>query len=481
MQRQELDRLSREELIVHAERLGVPRPRVLTQPELIDEILGRTVKSEREKARARGWLGRARDLLARVVEKGLHLPEAARVLRSSPDDKPWPAPPPPLPTVTLAEIYAAQGHLERAVATLDEVLAREPEHAEAKALRARFAEQSRARRGGGRGASAASEGKGEAAKKDATATENATANANANATATETANATATETATGTESAETAKDETAREEEEPPTEAADPDPPGAAAEEEEAPALPDRYDVDEIVAIAVDPRRIYLYWEVRATTLARAQAKKPDGFLGVRVACVTASWEGPVVKVRDLRVDALYGDRFVRDMEPGSNIRVSVGWRSGDDFEPFAVGIDVTAPHLGPSDAIAGETGRWTPDAAVVDEGLRAPPFDERAPGGARHAAAPAPAWPIFAGATGGGRRRPAAAPPADTGVESWGGAPSANLGVEVLSFGARTEDEEPAWILPGGASELGRSGPGRVRRTFGGASELSFSGAGPR
>ena len=73
--------MTREQLIAQAERLGIPRPRVLTQPELVDEIIGRTTKGERERAKARGWLGRARDLLATVVEKGLHLPEAARALR----------------------------------------------------------------------------------------------------------------------------------------------------------------------------------------------------------------------------------------------------------------------------------------------------------------------------------------------------------------------------------------------------------------
>src|SRR5580692_2567709 len=139
MERQDLERMNREQLIAQAERLGIPRPRVLTQPELIDEIIARTTKNERERAKARGWLGRARDLLARVVEKGLHLPEAARALRSG--GEPWPAPPPPLPTVTLAEIYAAQGHLERAIAVLDDVIAREPEHREARLMRERFAEQ----------------------------------------------------------------------------------------------------------------------------------------------------------------------------------------------------------------------------------------------------------------------------------------------------------------------------------------------------
>src|SRR5580704_5155524 len=141
MQRQDLERMTREQLIAQAERLGIARPRVLTQPELVDEIIGRTSKNERERVKARGWLGRARDLLARVVDRGLHLPEAARVLRKEGEGKGWPAPPPPLPTVTLAEIYAAQGHLERAITVLDEVIAREPDHREARAMRERFLDQ----------------------------------------------------------------------------------------------------------------------------------------------------------------------------------------------------------------------------------------------------------------------------------------------------------------------------------------------------
>ncbi|MEJ7730156.1 MAG: tetratricopeptide repeat protein [Polyangiaceae bacterium] len=141
MTRQSLDGLTREELVERAERLGVARPRVLTQAELIDEILGRTTTG-RERTRARGWLGRARDVVAGVIERGLHLPEVAKALRSTPAEKRWPEPPPPLPTITLAEIYAAQGHLDRAVTVLDDVLAREPAHSDARALRERLQSQS---------------------------------------------------------------------------------------------------------------------------------------------------------------------------------------------------------------------------------------------------------------------------------------------------------------------------------------------------
>ena len=114
--------MTREELIALAERVGVVRPRVLTLAELTDEILSRTARSDRDRARARGWLGRARDLLAGVVERGLHLPDVAQMLRTTPSPQGWPPAPPPLATLTLAEIYAAQGHLERAVTVLDEVL-----------------------------------------------------------------------------------------------------------------------------------------------------------------------------------------------------------------------------------------------------------------------------------------------------------------------------------------------------------------------
>jgi hypothetical protein len=496
MQRYELEKLSREELITHASQLGVPRPRVLTQPELMDEIITRTAKSEREKTKARGWLGRARDLLAQVVEKGLHLPEAARVLRSGPDDRPWPTPPPPLPTVTLAEIYAAQGHLERAIAVLDEVLTREPEHVEAQGLRSRFVEQSKARSRRGPdtradsaapvsfAVSAPAPTKPEPPKPPPPAPERplpTPAQPEIHRPTVETPEPPKPE----IEQPPSQKPEPPKPEiEQPPSPKPEIEAPRtsrsevdvvAAANEaavidepiagvnldaalEEA-ALPERYDVDEIVALAVDPFTLYFYWEVRATSLARAQARRPDGWLAVRIVGVTASWAGPVTRVRDLRADSLYGDRFLRDIEPGSNIRVSVGWQSGEEFEPFAVGLDVTAPHLRASDAVAGEVEQWRPDAASTAAALHAPPFHRSNIASPRHDTNGAGVSAL------GPRRRPAAAP-ADTGVASWGDgaggimndgiAGRGNMGVEIRNG---------IWMAAGGGSELGR----------GGASELNL------
>lgn len=81
-----------------------------------------------------GFFGKARTLLTRVVEKGLHLPNAAKGLLTAP-------PPPeraagaPVPTVTLAQLFHRQGHDKKALALLELVLEDDPTNREALALR----------------------------------------------------------------------------------------------------------------------------------------------------------------------------------------------------------------------------------------------------------------------------------------------------------------------------------------------------------
>src|SRR5688572_26380170 len=118
MDRAELERLDRESLVFRAQAAGIKRARILTRPELVDELLRLDPSVDPEKLkRSRGFFGRARDLLNKVVERGLHLPDAAERLVSAlgttlPEIKrPEPQ---AIPTVTLAEIYAAQGHKQRA-------------------------------------------------------------------------------------------------------------------------------------------------------------------------------------------------------------------------------------------------------------------------------------------------------------------------------------------------------------------------------
>jgi hypothetical protein len=133
-----LDQLSREELIVRARALGARRPEVMTRLELRDEIVRLGEVDPTVRRRTRGWLGVARDLVASVVDSGLNLPGAAAAIRgeAKPEHE-WQGPP-PVATLTLAEIYVAQGHTDRALAVLAEVLSNEPDHAAAMALRDRL-------------------------------------------------------------------------------------------------------------------------------------------------------------------------------------------------------------------------------------------------------------------------------------------------------------------------------------------------------
>ncbi|HTQ07342.1 MAG TPA: tetratricopeptide repeat protein [Polyangiaceae bacterium] len=132
-----LDQLSREELVARARDLGARRPEVMTRVELRDEIVRLSESDPAVRRRSRGWLGVARDLVASVVDAGLNMPGAAAAIRGDARPAEETTGPPPVATLTLAEIYLAQGHVERALGVLEEVLAAEPEHAAALALRER--------------------------------------------------------------------------------------------------------------------------------------------------------------------------------------------------------------------------------------------------------------------------------------------------------------------------------------------------------
>ncbi|HEY3235699.1 MAG TPA: hypothetical protein VGJ84_13360, partial [Polyangiaceae bacterium] len=133
-----IEQLSRSDLITRAQALGVQRAELLTRSELKDEILRLSEPDETKRRRSRGWLGAARDLLAGVVEAGLHLPDAAKLIRGQLSFGAPVRGRAPVATVTLAEIYAAQGHTDRALDVLAQVLASEPEHEMARAVRNRL-------------------------------------------------------------------------------------------------------------------------------------------------------------------------------------------------------------------------------------------------------------------------------------------------------------------------------------------------------
>ncbi|HSY23211.1 MAG TPA: DUF4912 domain-containing protein [Polyangiaceae bacterium] len=347
MNRAELEALGREALIALAESKGVKQVRVLTRPEIVDELLLVSEADSATKQKSRGLFGRARDLLARVVEKGLHLHDAAERIRSLgavPDRAPAPA---ALPTVTLAEIYAAQGHRARAIEILDDVLSREPDHAAARALAAQLRDEGYAveppRLPPEKEEGPAADAETSAAPEfdgPVTAVEGAVAAAPP----LEGAGAV---TSAGEGSAVPARSGPVE-----PTHMLD-----------DAP-LPPRYDVDECVAISVDPTTLYVYWEVRTLTLDYVRATRPGGDVALRVVVIVPTWDGPRSNTRDHDVHQMLGDFFVRDLPAGCVVRAAIGYRVGEVFVPIAHSAALETPPGSPSLLVAESLVRWTPDGA---------------------------------------------------------------------------------------------------------------------
>jgi hypothetical protein len=290
MQARDLEGLPRKELIERASRLGVQNAGVLTRAELCDEILRMSVKDPVERRAARGLLGVARDLVASVIERGLHLPDAAARIRGG--RRAAPAPRPPLATVTLAEIYASQGHKARAKAVLDEVISADPEHDAARTLRDSIG---------------------------------------------------------------------------------DAEPPAAAEARSALPEEPlfERYGVDALAMVPVDAATTYVRWELRDDTLQRVRAGG-EGKPVLRIAAVTATWDGPMVDYREIDLGGPVGDRFIRDLPDGALVRAAAGWCGVLGFDPLAVAVDV-APVAEPGGvgdgSIPPPAREGIPDAAVR-EGL---------------------------------------------------------------------------------------------------------------
>lgn len=317
MDRASLESLDRETLIARAESVGVAKARVLTRPELVDEILLRDrTRSKEEVRRARGFLGLARDLLARVVEQGLHLPDAAERIRGVSSPVPMRRPPQAVPTVTLAEIYATQGHRTRAVDTLEQVLSSEPDHAAARTLLDKL-------RAGEVKVSAPTlppeKDVEEAAMMGSSYMEEGESRA-----------------------------------------------PQEPASMLDAEPLPQRYGVDECIAIAVDPTTLYVYWEIQEDTFEHLRARMPGGAITLRVLVILPTWDGPRSYQRDVEVHAAVGDWFVRELPEGAVVRAAVGYKSAE-------GVFVSASHsrgVEPSRksgaaAVAQWLVRWTPEATI--------------------------------------------------------------------------------------------------------------------
>jgi hypothetical protein len=280
MDRAELERLDREGLVTRAQAAGIRRARLLTRPELIDELLRLDAAVDPAALKkSRGFFGIARDLLTRVVERGLHLPDAADRLRvafgSNLPQVPRPEPQ-AVPTVTLAEIYAAQGHKQRAIETLERVLEAEPEHAAARALLEKLEEPTYVvppaplppedEAGGDVGAEAAAR-------------------------------------------------------EEPPS--------SSSAVTEEPRTLVRGTRPTECVAIPLSQGRTYVWWSLARPLPAGAS-------FVVRAVVLTPTWEGPRRDTRDVPCDADAGELLLGDLPEGAVVRVAIGTLEGGELVPLA-------------------------------------------------------------------------------------------------------------------------------------------------
>jgi hypothetical protein len=299
MDRAELERLDRESLVARAHAAGIRRARLLTRPELVDELLRIDLALDpRSLKKSRGFFGLARDLLSRVVERGLHLPDAADRLRAAlgTEFAQIPRPEPQaVPTVTLAEIYAAQGHRDRAIETLLRVLETEPEHGPARALLERLEaldyiapppvmppepDEPRDEIGAHLGTNA-----------------------------------------------------------EPPSE------PLSSTPRVEIRALPAD---PECVAIPLPDGGTYVWWRLPENALDRSS-------FVVRVLALVPTWDGPLRETRDLPLDPTLGELILRDLPDRAIVRVAVGTNAEGDFVPYAhsPALELSASH---------DLLQWTPD-----------------------------------------------------------------------------------------------------------------------
>ena len=351
----ELERLDRDALIERAMSVGVSRARVLTRVELVDELILRGPDEPQDKQRARGFFGVARDLLANVIERGLHLPDAAERIRAYGSLAPSARvrAPSALPTVTLAEIYAAQGHVARAIDTIQSVLIREPDHEAARAFLSRLTNSSypRARSPSRRNEEDELPGPGqleEARTTNDNAVEDACAPApprqhvtpfprggarggTRSAPLVDGAARGGTRSAPLVDGAARGGTRTA------------PLVDGAARGGTRSDPLVDHTlegpasDVDECVAIPGDPCSLFVYWALRFRTMEHVVCRCPGAEPVLRLFVVTPSVDGPKTALRDCPIASFVGDMVIRDLQSDVIVRVAVGWRSSSgDFHPAA-------------------------------------------------------------------------------------------------------------------------------------------------
>ncbi len=363
MDRGELEGLDRETLVVRAQAAGIRRARILTRPELIDELLRLDPNvDEGQLRRSRGFFGRARDLVARVVERGLHLPDAAdRIRELTGAEVPYAAPriePQAMPTVTLAEIYAAQGHQKRAIETLRRVLAREPDHVAAQTLLARLEDDGYVAPPPPLPPEPEIEidldapGADDEDEESRAVTLEPPALAEAQTVEVSTLEAQpfvglagpSYDDTDGAEfhlAPESARYAPAERVEVPASRtsaiiAAEDKDVDALAETGVVAVIAETEEEDDCVAIPLTSGRMYVRWRVSFAAIGAQLGARPQGHFVVRAHVVTPQWDGPHCETRDRKVDPDEDEIVLDGLPESAVVRVAVGWLDSEVFVPFA-------------------------------------------------------------------------------------------------------------------------------------------------
>lgn len=360
-----LDELPRAELIELGRRYGIERPERMTRVELRDELVRVTVTDESLRNRTRGWFGVARDLVASVVEAGLHMPDAAKVIRGDELSLDVQIKRPPVATVTLAEIYAAQGHVHRALKMLDQVLAKEPDHEVAQLLKQKLEERlagnARAEKstdgpprstprvalGAGLGSAAVTGGDDPEARDERD----------------EPPESGEVEVQPAlSPSVEEEVSPSVEEEVESPIEAGDeavssPDLAAAPSERSQPPPAAASSVVPDDTTLAAEPsppgfqHDLFLtvddshakiaYWELTAESVERGRTLDAEGHTAILVVGMKPAWGGAETLEQEVGVEGLVGRKALVLPEDCQHLRAAIGWRSKSGFLPLAVALQI--------------------------------------------------------------------------------------------------------------------------------------------
>jgi hypothetical protein len=220
--------------------------------------------------------------------------------------------------VTLAEIYAAQGHKQRAIDTLKRVLDAEPEHGPARALLEKLQ---------------AKDYVGPRPPLPPEAEDGARDEIGGNL---------------GGDAAAASAEVPTPAVEEPVTEST----------RTLARRMSAQVRANECVAI---PARtgLFVWWRL---TSGAQRATDAAAFV-VRAVVLIPTWDGPQVEIRDLTCDPAAGEVLLRDLPPRAVVRVAVGTASGSEG---AVGF-VPLAHSPLLDVTPGkDLVRWTPDGEAL-------------------------------------------------------------------------------------------------------------------